>query len=72
MNETIWHYVKEYDFPQPYKEVLIVEQSGNYTIGYYMGEANSFPWYVNNQGYTKSIFLYAWCELPTIKMERGD
>ena len=69
MKKVFWHKINEFDFPQPYKEVLILEKNQKFSIGYYKGEADNFPWYVESKGYTKSSILLAWCELPFIPEE---
>lgn len=71
MEKSVWHKISDFDFPQPYKEVLILEKTSKFSLGYYKGEADSFPWYVENEGYTKSSILYGWCELPSVPKDVG-
>lgn len=65
MNNVVWHKISDFDFPQPYKDVLIYTSNGRYVIGYYSGESDVYPWYdYLTQKTSKGKAYLCWCELP--------
>lgn len=67
MDNVIWHKISEFDFPSPWKDILILDKNGRFWIGYYEGEASTYPWYDYFTGLrTKGTKYVAWCELPSI------
>lgn len=67
MNNVVWHKIGDYDFPNPWKDILILDERGRFSIGYYQGESAVYPWYDYYTGLqTKGKYLVAWCELPDV------
>lgn len=67
MNNVNWHKVSEHDYPQPFKEVLILSDGNKFYIGWYEGETRKLPWYIIHGNYSiSSKHVKVWCELPNI------
>lgn len=67
MNNVTWHKISEFDLPDPWKDILIVDNNGHFFIGYYEGESSVYPWYNYYMGMrTKGKNYVAWCELPSL------
>lgn len=69
MGDVVWHIVKDYDFPQPFKEVLILDDMSRFKVGWYEGETRKLPWHLVNVMDVSSKHVQAWCELPNIPYE---
>lgn len=64
------HSIKEYDYPTPWKDVLILSENGRFLIGYYKGETDVYPWFdYFYQMNTKGIHYVYWYDLPPIPDE---
>lgn len=62
-----WHKLSDYDYPPPYKKVLIfMDDRTQYHIGWYEGEARKLQWHICQLMDVSSRHIVAWCELPNI------
>lgn len=67
MENVTWHKIKDFDYPQPFKDVLVINESSRYMIAYYKGETDVYPWYdYLTQKNSKGLNFLYWCELPKI------
>ena len=70
MNNVIWHKLSEYDYPQPFREIIILGNSNRMYIGWYEGETRALPWAISyGQYWFSSKNVKAWCELPKIPVD---
>lgn len=67
---TVWHKISESDYPQPFKQVLVLLNNSNrITLGWYEGETRKLQWHVENVMDVSSKEIKAWCNIPYIPQD---